>query len=89
MNKDEWKELGLQCLMGALYGAAGGILATEEWNLRVFAIVGIAALKGAAHVVLNYMDKKGEITPSTGTKSIKNPAFKPKETWVKKAKRII
>ena len=55
MTPQDWKELGLQCLMGGIYGAAGAIATSQDFGTGVLMIVLTAAVKGAAHTAIRLL----------------------------------
>lgn len=58
ITREDWKELGLQCLMGGVYGAAGAFLATDTLGTRLMIIVAVAAGKGLAHTLIRLLKPK-------------------------------
>lgn len=67
-----WKELGMQALMGAVYGAAGALVVVKDFKITIFSAVAVGIIRGAAQAVLQYMEPKSSaIRVSTKTDRLK------------------
>ena len=54
----DWKELGLQALMGAVYGGAGILAVTQKLNLALLSALAVGVVRGAGIALVTALEPK-------------------------------
>ena len=53
-----WKELGQQALVGAIYGGAAALVVVKDLNLAILSAVAVGVIRGIAQAVIGFIEPK-------------------------------